>query len=359
MASSSPASQVGLARLSAWPVLSSRISGASASSALRALTTAGSGSYSTSISPSASRADVLVGRDHERDLLALEADLVAREDGLGVVGDRGHPREAERLEVLGGDDRGHTRVGERPARVDRQDARVRVRAAQHGAVHHPRQPDVVQVGALAADEPRVLLALQPAEADRPFVRRAGEVLDDGHAHTSCSCGGLVLGGPLHRGDDVLVARAPADPAGDRGTDLLVGRVRVLVEERAARHQHPRSAEPALERVHLVEALLDRVEDAVTLERLDRPDLVALAHHGERGARLDRLPVHQHDARAAVGRVAAPVRAGQPGRVADEVDQQLARLHVARDLLAVDGHRHLHLRPPGAAHAPPRGAGRVS
>ena len=37
--------------------LSSRISGASGSSALRALTTAGSGSYSTSISGSASRAE--------------------------------------------------------------------------------------------------------------------------------------------------------------------------------------------------------------------------------------------------------------------------------------------------------------
>ncbi len=57
VASSSPASQVGLARLSRWPDLSSRISGASSSSALRALTIAGSGSYSTSISDSASLAE--------------------------------------------------------------------------------------------------------------------------------------------------------------------------------------------------------------------------------------------------------------------------------------------------------------
>ena len=57
VAAASPASQVGLARLSRWPVLSSRISGASGSSALRALTIAGSGSYSTSISASASFAE--------------------------------------------------------------------------------------------------------------------------------------------------------------------------------------------------------------------------------------------------------------------------------------------------------------
>ena len=172
-ASSSPASHVGLARLSTWPSLSSRISGASGSSALRALTTAGSGSYSTSISDSASRAEYSSVGDHERDLLALEADLVAGEHGLRVVGDRRHPRQAERLEVLGGDDRGDVRVRERLGGVDRDDLRVRVRAAQDRAVHHPRQADVVEVGALAADEARVLLALQAAEADRALGRRAG------------------------------------------------------------------------------------------------------------------------------------------------------------------------------------------
>ena len=59
--------------------------------------------------------DVLVGRDHGRDLLALEADLVAREHGLRVVGDRRHPRQPERLEVLRGDHRGHARERERRA----------------------------------------------------------------------------------------------------------------------------------------------------------------------------------------------------------------------------------------------------
>ena len=116
MASSSPASQVGLARLSRWPALSSRISGASGSSALRALTIAGSGSYSTSISGSASLRGVLVGGDHEGHLLALEAHLVAGQHGLGVVGDGGHPGQAERLQVLRGDDRGHVGLGERRAR---------------------------------------------------------------------------------------------------------------------------------------------------------------------------------------------------------------------------------------------------
>ena len=128
---------------------------------------------------------VLVGRDHERDLLALEADLVARQHGLGVVGDRRHPGQAERLQVLGGDHRRDVGVLQRRRGVDRDDLGVRVGAAQDRAVHHPRQVDVVEVGALAADEARVLLALEAAEADRPLGRRAGKVLDV-DAHTSAS-----------------------------------------------------------------------------------------------------------------------------------------------------------------------------
>src|SRR3954453_19094471 len=82
---------------------------------------------------------------------------------------------------------------------------------------------------------------------------------------------LVLGGPAGRRDDVLVAGAPADASGDGGTDLMVRRFGVLVEQGADRHLHPRRAEPALQRVHLVEPLLDRVELAVHRERLDRAD----------------------------------------------------------------------------------------
>ena len=47
--------------------------------------------------------------------------------------------------------------------VDRDDAGVRVRAAQHRAVQHARQVHVVHIQALAADEPLVLFAQHPAE----------------------------------------------------------------------------------------------------------------------------------------------------------------------------------------------------
>jgi hypothetical protein len=81
---------------------------------------------------------------------------------------------------------------------------------------------------------------------------------------------------------------------------------------------PGRAESALQRVALVEALLDRVEHPVHLERLDGAHLVPVAHHREHRARLHRLAVDLHDARPAVRRVAAPMGAGQVERVTQEV-----------------------------------------
>src|SRR5215211_7022768 len=163
----------------------------------------------------------------------------------------------------------------------------------------------------------------------------------GRSSAMAMCSLLLLGGPADRADDVLVAGAAADAAGDRGPDLLLARVGVLVEQPTRGHEHARRAEPALQGVLLVEALLHRVELAVALERLDRADLMALGHRREDRARLDRLAVHQHHAGAAVGRVAAPVGAGQAGVLADEVHEQPARLDVARNALAVEADGDVH------------------
>src|SRR3984957_9130588 len=69
----------------------------------------------------------------------------------------------------------------------------------------------------------------------------------------------LLSGPEHRLDDVRVARAAAQVARQRPADVLLGRVRVLVQQLAGGHHHARRAEPALEAVLLPEALLERVQ----------------------------------------------------------------------------------------------------
>src|SRR3954454_4821014 len=136
-----------------------------------------------------------------------------------------------------------------------------------------------------------------------------------------SCGlPLLSRRPLDGLDDVHVAGAAADLAGDRPADLLFRRVRVLREERARRQHHPGRAEPALEAVLLLEPLLERVQAAGGSEALDGRDLAAVRLDGEVGAGLDRRAVDEHGAGAASRRVAADVDAGQTG-APQPVDEQ--------------------------------------
>ena len=102
--------------------------------------------------------DVRGLRHHRRDLLALEANLVRYEDGLGVAGERRHPGEVVLRHQLAGHDRHDARKLLGARGVDRVEARVRERAAQELEVEHARQLDVVEVVALAADEAGILLA---------------------------------------------------------------------------------------------------------------------------------------------------------------------------------------------------------
>jgi hypothetical protein len=97
--------------------------------------------------------------DDRRDLLGLVHDRVDGQDHLLVAGERRHPVEAGLLEILAGDHRQDAGHRQRLARVDRLDLRVRVRAADDVHPDHVRQDDVLDVHALAADEPGVLLAL--------------------------------------------------------------------------------------------------------------------------------------------------------------------------------------------------------
>src|SRR3954469_2541394 len=69
--------------------------------------------------------------------------------------------------------------------------------------------------------------------------------------------------PQHRLDDVLVAGAAAQVAGQRPAHFLLRRIRVLLEQSRSGHHHARSAEPALQAVLLLEALLQRVQLAGT------------------------------------------------------------------------------------------------
>src|SRR5262249_15605791 len=129
--------------------------------------------------------------------------------------------------------------------------------------------------------------------------------------------------------------APAQVSGDPVADLVFARVGIAGQERARAHQHAGRAESALQAVALPESLLERVQLAADREPLDGLDRRAVGLDGEHRAALDGLTVDAHRARTAARGVAADVGPGQAEVLADEVDQERARLDRAGLLLAVD------------------------
>src|SRR5262245_49341268 len=113
---------------------------------------------------------------------------------------------------------------------------------------------------------------------------------------------------LDRLDDVHVARASTEIAGDTPADLVLAGLRVLLEEGVAGHEHARRAVAALEAVLGYEAFLEGMELAVLLEPLHRHDLPAVGLHRKDRAGLHGPAVQADAAGAAARRGAADGRA---------------------------------------------------
>src|SRR6266849_1664398 len=71
----------------------------------------------------------------------------------------------------------------------------------------------------------------------------------------------LLRGELHRLDNVLVAGAAAEIAGERAADLGVAGAGVVTKQLDRRQDHPRRAITALQPVLFPEAFLNRMEPA--------------------------------------------------------------------------------------------------
>ena len=288
---------------------------------------------------------------HERHLLALEPDLVGGQHGLHVAGQSRHPGQFPLVQHVPGDDGLDLGVRlRRPWCRPRRSGRARSGLRRIAPCSIPGSA----MSSTNVPMPRMNRAssLRRTGPYAPFI--------GGHrvipTTAAARAGSLVFGGPPHGPDDVLVAGAPAQLAGDRLPDLVGRRVRVVVEQPAGGQHHARRAEPALQAVALGEALLHRVQLGPVGQTLHGAHPAAVGHRRQHRARLDRRLVQPHHAGPAVGGVAAPVRAGQPQLVAQEVDQQQPGFDLAGVAGAVDRHGDLHVRRrPGPAA--PRGAAR--
>ncbi len=179
MRSWSPTSQSKMT-LSCWFSLSSRISGAPVGHGLRRVDDRRERLVLDVDRLAGVLGDVGVVGDDAGDLLALEADLVGGQHGLGVVAEGGHPGEVAGRHHLAGEHQPDARDLVGLAGVDAGDPGVGERAAEDLHVQHARQHHVVDVVAAAADEAVVLdpAAARAHPADLDLVERPA--LGDGH-----------------------------------------------------------------------------------------------------------------------------------------------------------------------------------
>ena len=199
----------------------------------------------------------------------------------------------------------------------------------------------------------------------PMTRRCGGAsvcgagsgfrpVDDRHYFASTLCGVRALrlccsrtrsGGHLDRPDDLVVAGAAAEVAGDGVADLVLARLRVALQQGDGGHDHPGGADAALQPPLLDEGLLHRVQLPVPGQPLHGGHAAPLGLGGEEQAGGHRAPVQEHGAGPAVPRATALLRPGQLQAVPEHLQQGAVGLgeHVGGDAVDLEaddelGHR---------------------
>src|SRR5437867_10576760 len=137
---------------------------------------------------------------------------------------------------------------------------------------------------------------------------------------------LSAGGHVYRRPDALIRSAPADVR-HRVVDVLVGRLRLLPEQRRRRHDLPGLAVAALRDVERRPGLLHGMR-ARGRQPLDRDDLVGGLHASNRqDARAHQLAVDVHGAGAALRDAAAVLGARQAHLLADGPQERRVGLYL--------------------------------
>ena len=268
--------------------------------------------------------------DHRSDPLtdvaddAIENQRIVRIVGIHLVPGG---REMARGRVKVGQDRGYAGERARRRRVDAQNSRRSMRRAQDFHVQEPGQltfrRDIHGVADPAGDDPGPCRRGQTpagllARLSMLDVLQAGDRVGDG-----------------------AVARATAEVALERRRQVPP----LALIEGGCGHDHPRSAEAALEALGVEERALRRVKPVRRREALDRRDLDALSPIGRNEAAMDRPSVEMHGAGAAVAGVAALLHA-EESKLAEKCAQALSGPRRGFEDLAVD--EKIHGRPPASS-----------
>src|SRR5260221_3932231 len=125
----------------------------------------------------------------------------------------------------------------------------------------------------------------------------------------------------------LLEGAAATDIGDGFVDVLVGRLRLLLEKRRHRHDHSGLAISALRNVVVDPGLLDVVQRAVGGQPFDRGDLFAAGFADQYAAGAHRNAIDMDRASSTLRNAAAVFGAGQPDIFPDRPKQRRIRLDI--------------------------------
>src|SRR5581483_3065853 len=153
-----------------------------------------------------------------------------------------------------------------------------------------------------------------------------------------------LGGSVEHGaDDLVIAGAAAEIAGQPVAHFRLARVGLPVEQRLRSDQEAGRADPALQRSVLQELALQRVQLLAACHALDGADRLAVRLDAQHQARADEAPIDGDAAGAAIAGGASLLGAGEPQLVAQDVEQRLLRLAEELHLVPVHRRRYVVLR----------------
>src|SRR3954469_8330745 len=143
------------------------------------------------------------------------------------------------------------------------------------------------------------------------------------------------GGPFHPFEDLEIAGAAAEVAGERLADFFAAWGWVLGEQGFGGHQDARRAVAALGGAEVGEGGLEGMELVAELHPLDRLDRFAARLGGEHQTGEHGTAVHQHRAGAALAELAAVLGAGQRALLAQHLEQRVVGGEDHGAILAVD------------------------
>ena len=223
--------------------------------------------------------------------------------------------------------------------VNRPDARVRVRAVEDLADQHPGKPDIIRVDArarsfLSAVHHGDTSANGRGPCDRALVKTVSRARSEAALPQD-------FNRPLHRGQNLRVARAAAEVAGERVVDFRIRGFGIFREQALSGKDHARRAIAALRAALFGKTELQRVEVVILRDAFNGCDVVVGVGGREHNAGHLRLAIHEHGAGAATGIVAAALGARQPQVLSQNVEKEFICGKVEFVALAVDAKLNVH------------------